>query len=67
MTAPPPPADAAAVRIPGTGFVRDRSTQVKEVAFVGVLLFMLGLALLTLIVLLVDIFIDGQAALAHRS
>ena len=39
-TAPPPPADAAVVRMPGTGFVRDRSTQVKEVAFAGLLLFM---------------------------
>jgi phosphate transport system permease protein len=64
MAPPPASADAAAVRMPGTGFVRDRSTQLKEAAFAGGLLFLLGLALLTLIVLLVDIFIDGVGGLS---
>ena len=50
--------------MPGTGFVRDRSTQVKELAFAGTLLFLLGLALLTLVVLLVDILVDGVGGLS---
>jgi phosphate transport system permease protein len=50
--------------MPGTRFVRDRSTQVKELAFAGTLLFLLGLALLTLVVLLVDILVDGVGGLS---
>ena len=61
---PPPPAEAAAVPMPGTAFVRQRSTQLKEAAFAGLLLVLLGLALLTLIVLLVDIFADGVGGLS---
>jgi phosphate transport system permease protein len=64
--AAPPPADAAAVRMPGAGFVRHRSAQLKEAAFAAVLLFLLGLALLTLIVLLVDIFVDGVGGLSGQ-
>jgi phosphate transport system permease protein len=66
--APPPPAtaDATAVPMPGTGFVRDRATQVKELGFAALLLFLLGLALLTLIVLLVDIFVDGVGGLSRE-
>jgi phosphate transport system permease protein len=64
--AAPPPADAATVRMPGAGFVRDRSTQLKETAFAALLLFLLGLALLTLIVLLVDIFVDGIGGLSGQ-
>ena len=52
--------------MPGTGFVRERSTQVKEAAFAGVLLFLLGLALLTLVVILVDIFVDGWGGLSGQ-
>jgi phosphate transport system permease protein len=50
--------------MPGTGFTRSRGTQLREVAFAGTLLFLLGLALLTLIVLLVDIFVDGAGGLS---
>ncbi len=63
MSPAPPSADAAAVPMPGTGFVRSRSTQIKEVAFAGSLMFLLGLALLTLVVLLIDILIDGAGGL----
>lgn len=60
----PPPAEAAAVRMPGTAFVRDRSTRLKELAFAGGLLAMLGLALLTLVVLLLDVALEGAGSLS---
>jgi phosphate transport system permease protein len=62
MTAPPP-ADAAAVQMPGTGFVQDRSTRLKELGFAAALLFLLGIALLTLLVLLVDVAVEGAGSL----
>lgn len=60
----PPPADAAAVRMPGTEFRRDAGTQLKEAAFAFGLLSMLGLALLTLIVLLLDVTLEGAGSLS---
>ena len=59
-----PPGDAAAVRMPGTEFVRDRSTRLKELAFAAGLLSMLGLALLTLVVLLLDVALEGAGSLS---
>ena len=50
--------------MPGTGFVRDRSTRLKELAFAASLLFMLGLALLTLVVLLLDVALEGAGSLS---
>ena len=64
MAAPPPPAEAAAVRLPGTAFQRDGATRLKELGFAFGLLCMLGLALLTLVVLLIDIFLDGAGSLS---
>ena len=62
---PPPPSDAAAaVRMPGTQFVRDSRTQLKEVGFAALLMFLLGLALLVLVVLLLDIVLDGAGSLS---
>jgi phosphate transport system permease protein len=62
--AAPPPAEAAAVRMPGTGFVQDRSTRLKELAFAGGLLFLLGISLLTLLVLLLDVALEGAGSLS---
>jgi phosphate transport system permease protein len=62
--AAPPPADAAVVRMPGTEFVRDRSTRFKELGFAFGLLSMLGLALLTLVVLLLDVLLEGAGSLS---
>jgi phosphate transport system permease protein len=62
--AAPPPADAAAVRMPGTAFVQDRSTRLKELGFAAGLLFLLGLALLTLVVLLIDVAVEGAGSLS---
>ena len=42
----PPGAEAAAVRMPGTEFVRDGSTRLKEIGFAALLLTALGIALL---------------------
>ena len=64
--AAPPPADAAAVRMPGTAFRRERRTQVKEVGFAVGLFALLGTALLMLLVLLVDIFVDGAKDLSPQ-
>ncbi len=60
----PPPADAAAVRMPGTAFVQERSTRLKELGFAAGLLFLLGLALLTLVVLLLDVALEGAGSLS---
>jgi phosphate transport system permease protein len=62
--AAPPPAEAAAVRVPGTQFVRQPATRLKELAFAGGLLFMLGLALLALVVLLLDVALEGAGHLS---
>jgi phosphate transport system permease protein len=62
--AAPPPADAAAVTMPGTAFVQDRATRLKELGFAAGLLFLLGLALLTLVVLLVDVAVEGAGSLS---
>ncbi len=62
--AAPPPADAAAVRMPGTAFVRDPRTRLKEIGFAAGLLFLLGIALLTLLVLLIDILLEGAPHLS---
>ncbi len=66
MTPPPPPpsADAATVRMPGTQFVRERSTRLKELGFAVLLLTALGIALLVLVVLLVDVAIEGAGSLS---
>ncbi len=60
----PPPADAAAVRMPGTEFVRDGSTRLKEIGFAALLLTALGIALLTLLVLLIDVIVEGAGSLS---
>ena len=62
--AAPPPADAAAARLPGTEFVRDSSTRMKEIGFAFGLLCMLGLALLTLVVLMLDVLLEGAGSLS---
>jgi phosphate transport system permease protein len=60
----PPPADAAALgRMPGTQFVRDGSTRLKELGFAALLLTALGIALLALVVLLLDVAIEGAGSL----
>ncbi len=64
MTPPPPPsADAATVPMPGTQFVRDGGTRLKELGFASLLLLALGLALLTLLVLLIDVAVEGVGSL----
>ncbi len=60
---PPPPADAAAGRMPGTQFVRDGSARLKEIGFAALLLTALGIALLTLVVLLLDVIVEGAGSL----
>ena len=55
----PPPAEAAAARMPGTRFRTDGGTRFRELGFRALLLGCLGLALLTLVVLLADVFVDG--------
>ena len=64
MAAPPPSADAAVAPMPGTAFRRERSTQVREILFAGALLTALGIALLTLIVLIVDVVTQGAGSLS---
>jgi phosphate transport system permease protein len=59
----PPPADAAVARMQGTAFRTDGGVRAREFIFKALLLSMLGLALLTLVVLLGDIFIDGAPQL----
>ena len=51
--------------MPGTAFRTDGGVRAREFIFEALLLTMLGLALLTLVVLLVDIFIDGRPARDH--
>jgi phosphate transport system permease protein len=60
----PPPAEAASVRMPGTAFVRDPRTRMKEVGFAAGLLFLLGIALLVLVVLLLDVLLEGASHLS---
>ena len=50
--------------MPGTGFVQDRSTRLKELGFAAVLLFMLGISLLALVVLLLDVALEGAGSLS---
>lgn len=50
--------------MPGTAFRRERSTQVREILFAGALLTALGIALLTLIVLIVDVVTQGAGSLS---
>ena len=59
-----PPAEAAAPRLPGTAFTRDPGTRLKEVGFAAGLLFLLSIALLTLVVLIVDVVVEGSSALS---
>ncbi len=65
MTAPPPPpaADVIEVTMPGTHFRRERGTQVREVGFAVGLLALLSIALLTLLVLIVDVIVEGAGSL----
>ena len=62
--AAPPPAESAAVHMPGTEFARDGATRLKEVGFAAVLLAALGLALVTLVVLLLDVLLEGAGSLS---
>jgi len=61
---PPPPVEAATVRMPGTQFVRERGNRLKELGFAALLLIALGIALLTLLVLLLDVAIEGAGSLS---
>jgi phosphate transport system permease protein len=56
---PPPPAEAAAERLPGTDFRADGGVRFREASFRILLLSMLGLALLSLVVLIADFTVDG--------
>jgi phosphate transport system permease protein len=64
MTAPPPPTDAAAVPMPGTRFQADTSKRMKEVGFAALLLIALGISLVTLLVLIVDVLVEGAGSLS---
>jgi phosphate transport system permease protein len=59
-----PPAETAAVRMPGTEFARNGATRLKEIGFAFGVQCLLGIALLTLIVLLLDIVVDGAGSLS---
>jgi phosphate transport system permease protein len=59
-----PPADSAAVRMPGTQFKAQRSTQLREVGFAAGLLFLLGIALITLLALIIDIVAQGAGSIS---
>ena len=50
--------------MPGTEFRRERGAQLREVTFAGGLIFLLGLALVTLFVLIVDILLQGAGSLS---
>jgi phosphate transport system permease protein len=52
--------------MPGTQFRRNRSTQLKEIGFAFGLLCLLGLALLTLVVLLLDVAFEGAGSLSSE-
>ena len=62
MAAPPP--DAATVALPGTEFRRERGTQLREVGFAAGLISLLSIALLTLLVLILDIVVEGAGSLS---
>jgi phosphate transport system permease protein len=62
--AAPPPAEAGTATIPGTHFRTDGGTRFREVGFRLLLLSALGLALLTLVVLLADVLNDGLGSLS---
>jgi phosphate transport system permease protein len=62
--AAPPPADAATVAAPGTRFRTDGGVKFREIGFRILLLACLGLALLTLVVLMVDVLDDGLGSLS---
>jgi phosphate transport system permease protein len=65
MSPPPPPAaDVAAATMPGTHFVRDGATRLKEIGFAALLLTALGIALLVLVVLLLDVIVEGAGSLS---
>ncbi len=50
--------------MPGTEFRRERGTQMREVGFAVGLLFLLSIALLTLVVLIVDVVVEGAGSLS---
>jgi phosphate transport system permease protein len=60
----PPPAETAAARLPGTAFRRDRGTQLRELGFAAGLLALLSVALVTLLVLVVDVLVKGAPHLS---
>jgi phosphate transport system permease protein len=62
--AAPPPAEAATATLPGTHFRTDGGTRAREIGFRVLLLAALGLALLTLVVLMVDVLNDGLGSLS---
>jgi phosphate transport system permease protein len=62
--AAPPPAEAATATVPGTHFRTDGGTRAREIGFRILLLLALGLALLTLVVLLVDVLNDGLGSVS---
>ena len=65
MAAPPPPAaDAIGVTMPGTAFRRKRGTQLREVGFAAALFGLLSIALITLLVLIVDVLVEGAGSLS---
>jgi phosphate transport system permease protein len=64
VTAPPPAADAGAVRLPGTEFRRERGAQLREVGFAAGLIILLGIALVTLLALIVDVLVEGAGSLS---
>ena len=68
MTPPPPPpaADVAEVVMPGTQFVRDGATRLREIGFAALLLTALGIALLTLLVLMIDVILEGASSLTPQ-
>jgi phosphate transport system permease protein len=62
--AAPPPAEAVTVAVPGTRFRTDGGVKFREIGFRILLLACLGLALLTLVVLMVDVLNDGLGSLS---
>ena len=64
MAAPPPPAaDVIETTLPRAAFQRERGTQMREVGFAVGLFALLSIALLTLLVLIVDVIVEGAGSL----
>jgi len=52
------------VRLPGTEFRRERGAQLREVGFAAGLIILLGIALVTLLALIVDVLVEGAGSLS---